>query len=130
MNVDEFKKKFTKELFVKASACGNAREMIALMEKEGLSLENEELDIFVSMMGEKNNRYDGTNDVEWNADCYDRFKMFNDTCEAYKEREYPKIWEGGVSPFADEEEDNKSKEHICMNCEKARSKYAYCFCTK
>lgn len=128
MNVNDFKKKFTKELFTKASECKNLREMLALMEKEGFSLDEEELNMFTSMMGEKNKRPDDSKDIEWGPDCYDRFKIFTETCDNYVERSYPsdRVWEAGHDPRVE----YKPKEHICMNCDKARSKQYYCFCTK
>lgn len=127
-NVNDFKEKLTRELFDKVSACKNLREMLAFMEKEGISLDEEELNIFTSMMGEKNRRPEGSNQVEWGSDCYDRFKLHTDTCENYNEREYPsdRCWEEGHDPRVEYVE----KDHICMNCDNARAKQYYCFCTK
>lgn len=127
-NVNDFKEKFTQELFDKASACKNLREMLALMEKEGVDLDEEELNIFTSMMGEKNKRPDGSRQVEWGSDCYGRFKLYTDTCGEYKERSYPsdRCWEDGHDPRLEPVE----KDPICMNCDNARAKQYYCFCTK
>lgn len=128
MTINEFKEKFTLELFNKASECKGLREMLALMEKEGFVLEEEDLNMFASMMGEKNKRPEGSPEVAWGPDCYDRFKLHTDTCDDYKEREYPSdnCWEGGFDPRVEQEE----KAPICMNCHNARAKQYYCFCTK
>ena len=128
ISLNDFKKKITRELFDKASSCNNIREMLAMMEREGISLDEDEINIFTSMMGEKNKRPDGVKQVTWGPDCYDRFKLFTETCDSYKQRSYPsdKCWECGHDPRVEPEE----KQPICMNCDNARAKQFYCFCTK
>ena len=130
MDVKEFKQKFSKELFAKVLECKNLREMLALMEKEGFVFDDDEgdINIFTSMMNERTARPDTSRDIEWNADSYDRFKVFTDTCDAYAERTYPsdRVWECGRDPRVE----YVPKEHICMNCDKARVKQYYCLCTK
>lgn len=129
MTVNEFKKaKLSQELFDKLSAYDSIREMLKVLEAEGIALDEEEESIFASMMGEKKVRPEGSVTVEWNSDCYNRFKLHDETCADYKEREYlsDNCWEGGVDPRKEVVE----KEPVCLNCQYARSKQYYCFCEK
>lgn len=126
MDINEFKNKFTKEQLEGVISCKNMKEVFAYISSEKIQLEEDDENILASVFGEKKTRPEG--DVSVDGAFLDRFRVFSEKCDAYKERTYlsDDVWEAGYDPRTGP---RVIKDHICMNCDNARVKQYYCFCT-